>query len=92
MKFSFLYIYFSKKKILKNSKKKKCSFDNLRTECVGHVVIPEGVSPYQDKIRVVQAPTNLKEIKKDFSGLVNYFQYFQPLECFDKEERSLCLD
>ena len=77
---------------------KKCSFVKQRVEYLGHVVTPEGISHNPDKVRVVQeypTPTNLKELRS-FLGLANYlqtfFKYRQPFECFDKEERSFCLD
>ena len=62
----------------------KCVFSASSLTFLGHIISPEGISPFPEKVKALQdlqPPTSLRQLKH-FLGLLNYYMCFIP-HCAD---------
>ena len=55
----------------------KCNFAQSRVEYLGHILIPEGVTPNEQAVKQFSKPTCCKEVQS-FLGLVNFYRRHVP--------------
>ena len=61
-------------------KRSKCDFFKSEIHYLGHLISPEGISPFPNKLDCIKhmpVPKNVKEIKQ-FLGLTGYYRKFVP--------------